>query len=345
MGRKFFWNLNGCFNLKKIVCSSPHAHITCSRWVCNVHTINESDKNQSGLFHLSNYKMELLFGFLGFLSVCLRQREIESFPITASKTQTKSLSAVVSSVYAQQRTGQGVCSSFVTADWWHPLSLWHPHTLDLSLLWWDEGSHGLKEVLRRWRNPSGGGDGQHWVSLCVTQCPQCSCRARTLARETQGHPGRRRSSAMASIFRSEEMSLRQLFLQVEAAYCCVAELGELGLVQFRDVSSRCCAPGCACPALEAPGKDAEIHGESRIHQGCSETQRSRWDLTHPRVPFHLHDLRRILCSTRTQGVSPWGPSVAPAGTARLGGSPWCCPSQTQWCLPSAPKALVLSWCY
>lgn len=42
---------------------------------------------------------------------------------------------------------------------------------------------------------------------------------------------------MASVFRSEEMSLMQLFLQVEAAYCCVAELGELGLVQFRDVSS------------------------------------------------------------------------------------------------------------
>lgn len=42
---------------------------------------------------------------------------------------------------------------------------------------------------------------------------------------------------MASVFRSEEMSLRQLFLQAEAAYCCVAELGELGLVQFRDVSS------------------------------------------------------------------------------------------------------------
>uniref|UniRef100_A0A8B9TWV7 V-type proton ATPase subunit a n=1 Tax=Anas platyrhynchos TaxID=8839 RepID=A0A8B9TWV7_ANAPL len=41
---------------------------------------------------------------------------------------------------------------------------------------------------------------------------------------------------MASIFRSEEMSLMQLFLQVEAAYCCVAELGELGLVQFRDLN-------------------------------------------------------------------------------------------------------------
>ncbi|MXQ90472.1 hypothetical protein E5288_WYG016053 [Bos mutus] len=41
---------------------------------------------------------------------------------------------------------------------------------------------------------------------------------------------------MASIFRSEEMCLSQLFLQVEAAYCCVAELGELGLVQFKDLN-------------------------------------------------------------------------------------------------------------
>lgn len=42
---------------------------------------------------------------------------------------------------------------------------------------------------------------------------------------------------MASVFRSEEMCLSQLFLQVEAAYCCVSELGELGLVQFKDVSA------------------------------------------------------------------------------------------------------------
>jgi len=31
------------------------------------------------------------------------------------------------------------------------------------------------------------------------------------------------------------MSLCQLFLQSEAAYNCVSELGELGLTQFRDV--------------------------------------------------------------------------------------------------------------
>ncbi|XP_032954708.1 V-type proton ATPase 116 kDa subunit a 4 isoform X2 [Rhinolophus ferrumequinum] len=41
---------------------------------------------------------------------------------------------------------------------------------------------------------------------------------------------------MASVFRSEEMCLSQLFLQVEAAYCCVSELGELGLVQFKDLN-------------------------------------------------------------------------------------------------------------
>ena len=41
---------------------------------------------------------------------------------------------------------------------------------------------------------------------------------------------------MGSLYRSEEMCLCQLFLQAEAAYACVSELGELGLVQFRDVS-------------------------------------------------------------------------------------------------------------
>ncbi|XP_028666175.1 V-type proton ATPase 116 kDa subunit a 4-like [Erpetoichthys calabaricus] len=39
-----------------------------------------------------------------------------------------------------------------------------------------------------------------------------------------------------SLFRSEEMCLAQIFLQVETAYSCIAELGELGLVQFRDLN-------------------------------------------------------------------------------------------------------------
>ncbi|XP_065574356.1 V-type proton ATPase 116 kDa subunit a 1-like isoform X3 [Artemia franciscana] len=41
---------------------------------------------------------------------------------------------------------------------------------------------------------------------------------------------------MGSLFRSEEMALYQLFLQSEAAYATVSELGELGLVQFEDLN-------------------------------------------------------------------------------------------------------------
>ena len=41
---------------------------------------------------------------------------------------------------------------------------------------------------------------------------------------------------MASMFRTEEMVLCQLFIQPEAAYASVSILGELGIVQFRDVN-------------------------------------------------------------------------------------------------------------
>lgn len=41
---------------------------------------------------------------------------------------------------------------------------------------------------------------------------------------------------MSSLFQSEEMTLVQLFLQSEAAYSSVSELGELGLAQFRDLN-------------------------------------------------------------------------------------------------------------
>jgi len=44
------------------------------------------------------------------------------------------------------------------------------------------------------------------------------------------------TTKVGSMFRSEEMALCQLFLQSEAAYACVSELGELGLVQFRDLN-------------------------------------------------------------------------------------------------------------
>ncbi|XP_018580171.1 V-type proton ATPase 116 kDa subunit a isoform X2 [Anoplophora glabripennis] len=41
---------------------------------------------------------------------------------------------------------------------------------------------------------------------------------------------------MGSIFRSEEMALAQLFIQPEAAYSIISELGEAGCVQFRDLN-------------------------------------------------------------------------------------------------------------
>lgn len=41
---------------------------------------------------------------------------------------------------------------------------------------------------------------------------------------------------MGSMFRSEEMVLCQLFVQPEAAYVSMYELGEAGIAQFRDVS-------------------------------------------------------------------------------------------------------------
>ena len=52
----------------------------------------------------------------------------------------------------------------------------------------------------------------------------------------EGSPPVLSTGGGGSLFRSEEMALCQLFLQSEAAYGCVSELGELGLVQFRDLN-------------------------------------------------------------------------------------------------------------
>uniref|UniRef100_A0AAQ5YB41 V-type proton ATPase subunit a n=1 Tax=Amphiprion ocellaris TaxID=80972 RepID=A0AAQ5YB41_AMPOC len=43
---------------------------------------------------------------------------------------------------------------------------------------------------------------------------------------------------MCPLLRGEEMCLAQLFLQSGSAYDCISELGELGLVEFRDVSPK-----------------------------------------------------------------------------------------------------------
>lgn len=60
------------------------------------------------------------------------------------------------------------------------------------------------------------------------------------------------------MFRSEEVALVQLFLPTAAAYTCVSQLGELGLVEFRDVSGAATAVDgglvlqCPCP-VTPPG--------------------------------------------------------------------------------------------
>ena len=41
---------------------------------------------------------------------------------------------------------------------------------------------------------------------------------------------------MSSLLRGEEMTLCQIFFQTESTYSCLAQLGELGLLQFRDLN-------------------------------------------------------------------------------------------------------------
>jgi len=48
----------------------------------------------------------------------------------------------------------------------------------------------------------------------------------------------REESKMGQLFRSEEMQLVQLFMSLEAARDTVDELGELGIIQFKDVRTR-----------------------------------------------------------------------------------------------------------
>ena len=41
---------------------------------------------------------------------------------------------------------------------------------------------------------------------------------------------------MGTMYRGEEMVLCQMYLQADSAYNCISQLGELGIVQFKDVS-------------------------------------------------------------------------------------------------------------
>ena len=56
-----------------------------------------------------------------------------------------------------------------------------------------------------------------------------------------------------SQFRSEEMNLVQLFVQSDAAHETLHELGQIGAIQFKDVSVTPSAAGdnCPCPLPDA----------------------------------------------------------------------------------------------
>ena len=79
---------------------------------------------------------------------------------------------------------------------------------------------------------------------------------------------------MGSVFRSEEMCLAQLFLQSGSAYDCISELGEMGLVEFRDVSF----PDCPMLAhvfyltvsnsMYLNSALCKCHNVTKLHFGC-----------------------------------------------------------------------------
>lgn len=55
-------------------------------------------------------------------------------------------------------------------------------------------------------------------------------------------PNASHNPVVETLFRSETMHLYQFIVRNEALYDCVAELGTVGAVQFRDVSYRLSAP-------------------------------------------------------------------------------------------------------
>eukprot|EP00080_Pristionchus_pacificus_P023186 PDM83206.1 MSP domain-containing protein [Pristionchus pacificus] len=87
----------------------------------------------------------------------------------------------------------------------------------VTIEWTNTPDGAAKQFRREWFQ----GDGMAQVASCLS-----------LARGTMAP----KKFKEPSIFRSADMSLCQLFLQTDAAYQCVTELGEIGMVQFRDLN-------------------------------------------------------------------------------------------------------------
>ncbi|KAF9433552.1 H(+)-transporting V0 sector ATPase subunit a [Entomortierella beljakovae] len=107
-----------------------------------------------------------------------------------------------------------------------------------------DGSSSPGELTNRQRTTTN--DGRNpFVDPSRTDFPQTSSSNRNAPFDPFQHQrdirnlhrgGKRGASSEVTFFRSEEMSLIQLFIPAEVAQPAVAELGELGMVQFRDLN-------------------------------------------------------------------------------------------------------------
>ncbi|NXE99126.1 VPP3 ATPase, partial [Menura novaehollandiae] len=88
---------------------------------------------------------------------------------------------------------------------------------------------------------------------------------------------------MGSLFRSEEVCLAQLFLQSASAYSCISELGERGLLEFRDLNPkvspfqrRFVGEVRRCDEMEKTFSflQQELRGAGRVPGPCPESPRA-----------------------------------------------------------------------
>ncbi|NXU45257.1 VPP3 ATPase, partial [Drymodes brunneopygia] len=88
---------------------------------------------------------------------------------------------------------------------------------------------------------------------------------------------------MGSLFRSEEVCLAQLFLQSASAYSCISELGERGLLEFRDLNPkvspfqrRFVGEVRRCEEMEKTFTflQQELRGAGRVPAPCPESPRA-----------------------------------------------------------------------
>uniref|UniRef100_A0A4W3J1Q2 V-type proton ATPase subunit a n=1 Tax=Callorhinchus milii TaxID=7868 RepID=A0A4W3J1Q2_CALMI len=107
---------------------------------------------------------------------------------------------------------------------------------------------------------------------------------------------------MGSMFRSEELCLAQLFLQSASAYDCVSELGESGLVEFRDLN----------PTVSTFQR--KFVSETRR---CEEMEKT--------LDYLLHEIKRADIALSDTEVNPVAPLPKHVLKIQVTGSAWVWP--------------------